>query len=353
VTRARGFLPPVAIAVFALTTLAILATAGSTLGYDYQAYVQAAQRLLDGQPLYDPAVNVAGGFAIFLYPPPFAVAFVPFALMGPAGLWVWTGLLAACLVAAIALMPVSATIRWGMLLLAGLDWPVVYSLKLGQVGPLLLLLFVLGWRWLGRPAALGTTIGLGGLVKLQPLLMVGWALLVGAWRVAAVAAAVFAGACLVTLPLVGTTAWVDYTTLLRSVSEPVTTPHNFTLGAVLYQAGASSTVASAIQWVGVLATLAIVVVGARRLSLAAGFVVAVVATQLVSPLLWDHYAVILLLPTAWLLAHGARWALAIPLATSLPLLWIVPAAIYPIVFWAALLGPFTVRIRSTATARVR
>lgn len=349
-TRARAFLPLIATVVFVATTLAILASAGSRLGYDYQAYVQAAQRLLDGQPLYDPAVDVAGAFAVFLYPPPFAVAFVPFALMGSAGLWVWTGLLVACVVGAVALMPVSATIRWGILLLAGLDWPVLYSLKLGQVGPILLLLFVLGWRWLERPTALGATIGLGGLVKLQPLLLAGWAALVGAWRAAVVAAAVVAAACLMTLPLVGTTAWVDYMTLLRSVSEPVTTPHNFTIGAVLYQAGASSTVATAIQWAGVLATLLIVVVGARRLSLAAGFVVAVVATQLVSPLLWDHYAIVLLLPTAWLLAHGARWAVVIPLATSLPLLWIVPAAIYPVVFWAALLGPFTIRSRVTATA---
>ena len=89
--------------------------------------------------------------------------------------------------------------------------------------------------------------------------------------------------------------------------------------------------------------LALAIVAARRRPLAAGFVVAVVATQLVSPLLWDHYAVVLLMPTAWLLANGARWAVAIPLATSLLLLPIVPAAIYPVVFWAALLGPFTVR----------
>ena len=68
-----------------------------------------------------------------------------------------------------------------------------------------------------------------------------------------------------------------------------------------------------------------------------------------SPLVWDHYAIVLLLPTAWLVAHGARWAVAIPLATSLPLLWLVPAAIYPIVFWAALLGPLLVRDRATAT----
>jgi len=348
VSRARAYLPLVAIVVFVATTVAILASAGSTLGYDFQAYVQAAQRLLDGKPLYDPTVDLAGGFAIFLYPPPFAVAFVPFALLGAAGQWVWIGLLIGCVVGAIALMPVSATIRWTMLLLAGLDWPVLYSLKLGQVGPLLLLLFVLGWRWLERPTALGVTVGLGGLVKLQPLLLVGWAALVGAWRSAAVATAVFVGACVLTLPIVGLTAWSQYVTLLRSVSEPVTTPHNFTAGAVLYQAGVSAGVASAIQWASVAATLVIVVVASRRLSLAGSFVVAVVATQLVSPLLWDHYAVILLLPVAWLLAHGARWAVAIPLATSLLLLWVVPAAIYPIIFWAALVGPFTVRSDTAA-----
>ncbi len=343
-TRARAFLPPVAIVVFVTTTVAVLYSGwiGDTLGYDYEAYVRAAQRLLDGLPLYDVNVDVAGGFAIFLYPPPFAVAFVPFALMGAAGVWVWTGFLIACVIGAIALMPVSTTIRWGMLLLAGLDWPVLYSLKLGQVGPILLLLFVLGWRWLARPTALGASIGIGGLVKLQPLLLVGWAVLAGAWRAAVVAVGVVAFIAAVTLPVVGVTAWTDYIGLLRVVSEPVSTPHNFTVGAVLYQAGLSAGAATTIQWASVVLALGLVVVGARRLTLAAGYVVAVVATQPVSPLLWDHYAIILLLPTAWLLANGARWSVAIPLATSLPLLWIVPPAIYPIVFWAALLGPFSI-----------
>ncbi len=346
-TRARAFLPPIAVVGFFATTLAILWSgwATDTLGYDYQAYVQAAQRLLDGQPLYDPAVDVAGGFAIFLYPPPFAVAFIPFALLGPAGVWVWTGLLVACVLAGVALMPVSRDIRWLMLLLAGLDWPVVYSLKLGQVGPILLLLFVLGWRWLDRPTALGGTVGLGGLVKLQPLLLVGWAALVGAWRTVAIALAAVAAACLLSLPVVGIGAWTDYVSLLRAVSEPVTTPHNFTVGAVVYQAGVTAGVATTIQWVGVALALVLAVVAARRLALAAGFAVAVVATQLVSPLLWDHYAIVLLLPTAWLLANGARWAVAIPLATSVLLLPIAPAAVYPVVFWVSLVGPFVVRPR--------
>ena len=350
-TRARAFLPPLAIVVFVSTTLAVLASAGDTLGYDYEAYVQAAHRLLDGQPLYDTSVDVAGGFAIFLYPPPFAVALIPFAWLGAAGLWVWTGLLIGCVVGAIALMPISRELRWVVVLLAGLDWPVLYSLKLGQVGPILLLLFVLGWRWLTLPSPLGATIGLGGLIKLQPLLLIGWAALVGAWRTVAVAAGVVAVACLVTLPLVGISAWTDYVTLLRSVSEPVSTPHNFTVGAVLFQAGVQAPTAALVQWLSVALVLALGIVAARRRPLAAGFVVAVVATQLVSPLLWDHYAVILLMPTAWLLANGARWAVAIPLATSLLLLPVAPPAIYPIVFWAALIGPFTVRPRDAVPAR--
>jgi len=344
VTLARTALPVLAMLVFASLVAAILASAGDTWGYDYQAYAQAAHRVLDGQPLYDPSVDLAGGFAIYLYPPPFAVAFIPFALLGNlGGLYAWTALLIGCTVAAIAFMPVSTPLRWGMLLLAGLSWPVLYSIKLGQVGPILLLLFVLGWRWLDRPTGLGATIGAGTLIKVQPALLGAWALLTGRPRAALVAAAVVVVAVVVTLPLVGLTAWSDYVTLLRTVSEPVTTPHNFTVGAVLYQAGMSAETATLIQWAVVVATLASVVIAALRLDAEASYMVAVVATQMVSPLLWDHYAVILLLPAAWLLARGAWWALAIPVATSLPLVPFVPAAVYPAVFIAALVGPFTVR----------
>lgn len=338
---ARATLPVLGILVFASFTAAILSTAGHTLGYDYQAYAQAAERLLNGQPLYDPAVDLAGGFAIYLYPPPFALAFVPFELLGePIGLYAWTGLLITCTVAAIALMPVFPTVRWTMLLLAGLDWPVLYSLKLGQVGPILLLLFVLGWRWLDRPADLGGTITAGTLIKVQPALLAVWAVLAGRPRAAAIAAGLVVVVVLATLPLVGVSAWTDYVAIIRSVSEPITTPHNFTPGAVLFQAGVDQSIAGAVQWAVVAATLAAVVIAARRLTADASYVVAVVATQLISPLLWDHYAIVLLLPTAWLLARGAGWALAVPLATSLPLVPFVPAAIYPIVFGVMLVAPF-------------
>jgi Glycosyltransferase family 87 len=343
---ARAALPVLAILVFTGAIALILASAGDTWGYDFQAYAHAARRLLDGQPLYDSSVELAGPFAIYLYPPPFAVAFIPFALLGDqAGLYAWTALLIGCTVTAVAILPLSTPQRWLMLLLAGLDWPVLYSIKLGQVGPILLLLFVLGWRWLDRPIGLGGTIGIGTLIKVQPALIGVWALLTRRPMAAAVGAGIVLVAVVVTLPLVGVTAWSDYVSLLRTVSEPVTTPHNFTVGAVLYQAGVASETANLVQWIVVAATLVVAFVAALRLEAEASYVVAVVATQLVSPLLWDHYAVVLLLPTAWLLARGHLWGVAIPLATSLPLLPIVPAAVYPAVFIVSLLAPFAVSRR--------
>ena len=144
---ARRLAPVLAFALLALTTGAVLASAGATLGYDYQAYAHAAQRLLDGRPLYDPNVDVAGGFAIYLYPPPFVFAVVPFTLLpGSVGTWAWLGALVAAFVAGTAILPVRPQVRWAIALLAALSLPFLYSVKLGQVGPLLYLCFAIGWR---------------------------------------------------------------------------------------------------------------------------------------------------------------------------------------------------------------
>jgi hypothetical protein len=350
--RIRTALPVVAIVLLALCVGAIVWSAGSTLGYDFHAYEGAARRLLDGDRLYDPAVDVAGGFAIYLYPPPFALAIVPLAAIGgQAAVWIWTGLLVAAFVAGVALLPVRPTVRWIVLLLGALDWPFLYSIKLGQVGPILFLLFAIGWRALDRPGhpcgpgdrvILGGSIGLGALVKVQPGLLIGWAVLTARWRVALVAVAVIlAGAALATL-ITGTQPWLDYPALLGRVSSPITTPHNFTPGAIAWQAGASTDLAGLIQAVATIGALVAVVVAARAATAEASYLVAVVASQLISPLLWDHYAMLLLLPVAWLLERGHAWAIAVPLATSILLIGLAPAVVYPIAFAVCLLAPIVV-----------
>ena len=342
-------LPVVAIAVLSITLVAIVGSAGSTLGYDFQAYQGAAQRLLHGERLYDPAVDVAGGFAIYLYPPPFALAIVPLALIGgQAAVWIWTGLLVAAFVAGVAVLPVRPTVRWLVLLLGALDWPFLYSVKLGQVGPILFLLFAAGWRWLDRPGPLGAAIGLGALVKVQPGLLVGWAALTAHWRAAAIAlGVVLAGAALATI-VAGTQPWFDYPALLGRVSSPITTPHNFTPGAVAFQAGIPEQLAAALQLLTTLAALAAVVVASRLATADAVYVVTVVASQLISPLLWDHYAMLLLLPTAWLLERGQGWAIAIPLATAILVVGIAPPAVYPLAFAVCLVAPILVGRRRAA-----
>jgi hypothetical protein len=327
-------LPIVAVLVFATAVAAIAWAAGSTLGYDYQAYVQAAHRLLAGQPLYDPNVDVAGPFAIYLYPPPFALAMVPFTWLpegtGPA---VWAALLALAFAAGVWLLPVSRRVRWLTLLLAGLSWPFLYSIKLGQVGPLLFLAFVAGWRSLDRPAPLAIAMAAGTLIKVQPALLFGWAFATGRNRAVAIGLALLLGAVALATLVTGPGTWPDYAAILGRVSAPVTTPHNYTAGAIAYTAGVPLAVATAVQWAGVALAAIVVLYSWRRADAVSGYVTTVVGSQVVSPLLWEHYAMVLLIPVALLLERRHWWAVTLPL---LP--WLGPLA-YPPVFLVGLVAP--------------
>jgi len=138
---------------------------------------------------------------------------------------------------------------------------------------------------------------------------------------------------------------VRHFTILRNVSDPITTPHNFTPGAVAYQLGASAVVATWIQVISSVAVLVVVVLAALRASAAASFLATVVASQLLSPVLWDHYAMLLLLPVAFLLDRRQWWSAAIPLATSVFIIGIAPPVAYPIAFWVALVAVLAVGLR--------
>jgi Glycosyltransferase family 87 len=347
-------LPLAALAVLSVALLVVLATAGSTLGYDFQAYVSAAHRALDGQPLYDPSVDVAGGFAIFLYPPPFALALIPFALL-PADLALplWTALLVAAFLLGTWWLPVRLEVRWLVVLLGGLMWPLLYSIKLGQVGPLLYLAFAAGWRWMDVPWRLGAAVAAGTLVKVQPVLLIGWAAATRRFGAVAWAIGLLLSAALVSTLVFGPSVWGDYLTLLARVSSPVTTPHDFTVGAVLYQLGVPESAATMAQWAAVATTVVVTVWSWFRAPAVVGYLVTVVASQLVSPLLWDHYAMLLLLPVAWLLERRQRWAALIPLALALPVVWITPPIAYPVCFAVMLVAPVIVAARSSGRQELR
>jgi hypothetical protein len=339
----RAGLPIVAVLSIVLGVGATLAVAGDTLGFDFLAYHQAAERLLAGQALYDMSYTQTGGFGLFYYPPTFAPLVLPFgALSATTATWAWVVISIAAFIVGVLAMPVSMAVRWTTILLAGWSFPFVYAVKLGQVGPMLFCLFALGWRWLDRPAPLGAVGALGTAIKLQPGLVLLWALLTSRFRAVAVGVIVLAALAAVTTVLAGLGPWTDFLTLIRTVSDPIRTEHNFTPGAIAFAAGAPPEVAGLIQLLSTIAVAVLFGAAIRWTTDEASYLVAVIASQLVSPILWDHYAMLLLLPVAYLLASGRWWAAVIPLATAWPLVGITPPVAYPIVFWATLLAVFLV-----------
>ena len=339
----RTALPILAVLSFALGVAATLAVAGDTLGYDFLAYHAAAARLLDGGALYDMSDTETGGFGLFYYPPTFAPFLLPFGLLAAStATWAWIALSLVAFLTGTWILPVSRATRWWVILLAGWSFPFVYAVKLGQVGPVLFLLFAVGWRWMDDPIRLGLSGALGAAIKMQPGLVLLWALFTRRFRAVVVGgAALVALAALATL-LAGPSAWTDFLTLLRTVSAPITTEHNFTPGAVAYQLGIPEDVSTLVQVASTVAVAAVVVAAIRWATAEASYLVAVIASQLVSPILWDHYAMLLLLPVAYLLSAGRWWAVAIPLVTAWPLVDVTPPVVYPIVFWVTLVSTFLV-----------
>lgn len=342
----RRRLAAAALPVLAIVTLVVVAGAAAvasswagTLGFDFLSYDLAVRRFFAGGVLYDQSFDYTGAFGLFYYPPPFVLLAAPLSLLDPAiAAWIFTGLLVATYAAGVAILPVNRTIRWVILFLGGLSWPLVYAIKLGQVGPILLLTFAIGWRWMDRPWRLGASIAIGTAIKIQPVLLFGWAILTGRHRAVALGLAVLGVLALLATIVAGPSSWLDQATLLARVSRPIDTPHNFTPGRVAFEAGLGTAAAWAIQAANWALVAAAVLWATLRCTPVASYLAIVVASQLISPILWDHYALMLLLPVAWLLSRGHRWAALIPLATSVPLVSIIPPITYATGYWVTLVA---------------
>ncbi len=314
-------LPLGSLALLALTLGTVLSSsaAAGTLGYDYTCYEGAARHLVNGQPIYDTVFSVTVGTCpgTYTYPPAFAVALVPWLNLGGAAAGLWCVAMAACFLAGVALLPVRRDIRWLVVILGAVDWPLLNAVKLGQVEPLLFLGFAAAWRWMERPVVVGVTTAIGALVKVQPALLGVWALATRRYRAAAVAVAValpLAGAATL---ITGIGAWTAYFGLLRELSGTYSTGANSAPGAVAYLAGLPEWADTAVQLASEALAAAALLAAWRWASPAASLQVTIVVSQLLSSPLRDHYAVVLLLPVAWLVGRGRTWVAFIPLVAWL------------------------------------
>ena len=341
---AELLVPAGSVSLLVLMLGLVLASAGKTLGYDYTCYEGAARHLLDGKPIYDNAFSISVGTCpgTYTYPPAFAVALVPWLLFGGAAAGLWCLAMAACFVAGAALLPVRRDVRWLVIVVAALDWPLLYAVKLGQVEPLLFLGFSAAWRWMDEPGVVGVAAALGALVKVQPGLLGVWALATRRYRAAGVAVVVGVATAAAATLVTGFGAWATYVDLLRGLGGTLTVAHNFAPGAVAHLAGASDGVATAVQLASVAVAAAAALAAWRWASPVASLQVTIVVSQLLSAPLRDHYAVLLLLPVAWLVGRGHKWAALIPLlgwislfADDTPSTWLATASV-PLTFFGVL-----------------
>jgi len=93
-----GRLALLALAVLGGALLVFVAATRWTVPSDEFAYWRAAERLVAGQSLYDPALPVGTPY-LYLYPPPLAQVLAPLTLVvpDPIFMWAWTALLLGCL----------------------------------------------------------------------------------------------------------------------------------------------------------------------------------------------------------------------------------------------------------------
>ncbi len=342
-TRDRRLLLASVLAVLGLLWLAAglaLLPDGQAWGYDYRAYADAAQRLAETGTLYQPETLDGpyrpGPYGLYMYAPPLGLAIGPLAGVElDTAIVIWFLLHGLALAGACALMPVERWVKLAAFGVAALSLAVLRDFALGNVSVLLLLPLAAAWRWLDRPAgAVAQALAMAVRPTLGLLLV--WQLLRRQWR--ALAWTIGAGVVLilVTLPLVGLDGYREYVTVLRNLSGVMGVERNQDLGTTMLELGLDSSLANLALLVGYGLGLAAIALSLRR-DRELGFVVTVGASLLLSPLLWDHYAAMLVLPAAFLASRGRPWGLLLPLLTWLP------GPFLPLVAVAGVWLPFTAR----------
>lgn len=291
---------------------------GLAVPFDFAIFLQAAADVRAGEsPYVDPDTISEDAPAPYAYPPLLAIVLIPATALpddvrgsSPAGVLV-SLLLIACVAGALVLLDVR---DWRCYPIALLYPPTIENVEYGAVGPVLALLVAIAWRFRSRlwpvAAALGTAIALK--VFVWPLLA--WLAATRRWRSAIASALVAVGLALASWAAIGFDGIADYPDLLRRLSD-VEAENSYSAYAILVNGGITSALARVLVLAAAVGLLVLAwraardgVDGDRRsltLALAAGFVL--------TPILWLHYLVLLVVPIA----------LARP---RLSALWFVPLA---------------------------
>jgi hypothetical protein len=289
--------------------------------YDFEAYYNAAQRLVEfGSPYQAATLNGPfrpGPYGLYLYAPPLALLLVPLTWISDnAAAFTWLAIRIGLLAATCALMPVQRWIRAASFGIAALSAPFLLDLNLGNISLVVTFLGVAVWRWLDRPVA---GVVLAASLMLRPTMGVValWWLARGVWRPVAATAVTALAIVALTLPFMDLDVWYQYATVLGHVSNVTGVRSNVDLGSAVLRFGGPEGAASVALFAGYAAAVAAILLSLSR-DRELSYVVTLTATLLMAPLLWDHYLTHLIVPAAFLASRGRPWGLLLPLAAWLP-----------------------------------
>jgi hypothetical protein len=291
-------------------------------GYDYLAYHDAARRIMAGEPLYLP--GTADAFSqgryegLYLYPPQLALLLTPFATMGDsAATLAWMVLRLALLVGTCLVLPISWRARLATLGVAGVSFPVLMDLNIGNVSIVVLALCAVAWRWMDTP---GAAIAHALLAVFRfPFLIFGLSWLAQRrFRLLVWTIACGIGFTLIVVPILGFGVYAEYFEILGGLRGFSSGPHNFSFESVAIGLGLPEVIGRLALMAGYAIGIASAIFASMRRDDSTAFVVTAVATLLISPFIHPHYLVLLLVPAAWLMDRGHWWGLVLPLLGWLP-----------------------------------
>lgn len=263
-------------------------------GWDFRAFYLGGRDYFHGLSPYPSHSLAALAYKQgFVYPAPVAALFVPLAMLPyTLALAVWVALSVGAIAAALWLLGVR---DWRCLGALFLTHPVEQSVRLGTLMPVLTLLLALLWKYRDRlwtAAALAAVLAVSKLF-LFPLIF--WLAVTRRLKTAAVAAAVAAAMCVLGwLPLHLSTI-ASYPGLLRSLAGYEQT-FSYSLTSLAVGLGISAATATALAIAAAAGFLAWEVAARKNDFLA--FRLAVAASFVLSPIIWGHYYVLLVVPLA-------------------------------------------------------
>lgn len=273
--------------VILLVLLFTEASSDDAIAFDFRPFYAAAEAIVHGSnPYPGPTDPLDAASGPYVYPPLPALLTIPLTAVSftAAGL-ILMGVLAATVPLTLWLAGVRDWRCYGMVFL----WPpVISAIQTGNVTLLLVLASALAWRYRDRAGVTATAIGVSIAMKFLLWPLVVWQGATRRIRGAVLACAVGAAVLIASWGAIGFAGFAEYPGLLRRLEDTVGAD-SYTAYVVGLDVGLPGP-AAFVVWLAIgLAALASVVVVGRGGDERTAFVLAILASLTLTPIVWLHY----------------------------------------------------------------